>query len=820
MDALLHDIRFAIRTALKAPIFTGTIVLTLALGIGANTAIFSMVDAVLLAKLPYHDPDTLVRITGDYRGSGMPDIGLSVPELDDYKRRPDVFLELAGVYPITANITGGDQPERVETLLAGGNYFTLLGATAQIGRVFDTKDEIPGIAEVAVISDGLWHRRFGADPAIVGRKVRLDEDNYTIIGVMPASFRHPGHTLVGDVDFWAPTGYKAAPFRAPARTAYFLDGALARLAPGVTIEQASAALDALGQELTRQYPNDYPERRDWHPRVVPLKDDLVASARPALLTLFAAVAAVLLIGCVNVANLLLARATSRQREIAIRRALGAGRLRLVRQMLTESLLLSIAGGLVACLVSGWAVDALVALTPATIHRVNEIAPNLRLLAFTLGVSIVTGLLFGLVPALQSAGRGAPDKLKDGGRPGSAAHHQSVRRTLVTLEFALALVLLVGAGLLIRSFAHLANVDLGFKTGRVLVARLWLPQPNDPPSGPYFKPENRLAFIREAIRRVSSIPGVELVGIATASPLDGTRSAAPFTIEGRQTSSADQAVAYIASASGSYFPALGIPLVRGRFFADTDGPQAMPVALVNEALAARHWPGEDAVGKRLKLGGPGSTNPWLTIVGIIRDVKTDGPDAPNRPLVYRSILQASSLSLTIVVRGAVDPGTLGESIRREVAATDARIPVYGVRTMEQVVDASVGQRRFAMELLGLFALVALLLSAVGIYGVMSYTVSQRTQEIGIRMALGAQRGDVHRLIIGQGLGMSIAGIALGLLAAFALTRWIRTLLFEVAPTDPLTFVSVSGLLAAVALLACYLPARRAADVQPMHALRWE
>lgn len=820
MDSLLSDLRFAFRTATKTPGSTAIIVLTVALGIGANTAIFSVVDAVLLADLPYRQPNTLVRITGELRGSGLPDIGVSIPELDDYRVRPEIFSEIAGIYPITANVTGGDRPERVETLLVSGNYFTLLGVQAQMGRVFDARDETPGITEIAVISDGLWRRRFGGDPAIVGRKVRLDEDNYTIVGVMPPGFRHPGRTVATDVEFWAPSGYRAAPFRAPSRSAYFLDGALARLAPGLTFEQAQARLDALARELRRQYPTDYLETRDWRPRLVPLKEDLTGNVKPALLTLFAAVAMVLLIGCVNVANLLLARASGRQREMAIRRALGAGRARLIRQMITESVLLAMCSGLVACLVTLWTVDALVTLTPASVPRLHEVAPNARVLLFALGISLLTGLLFGLAPALQSANPPLQEKLKEGSHASTAAPQHRVRRTLVVVEFALALVLLAGAGLLIRSFARLMHVDLGFQAEHMLVARLWLPQPNDPATGPYFEHQQRLRFIDEVLRRVKVLPGVEVAAMATNSPLEGGRANVPFTPENPQASSTDVSVADVAFTSGDYFEALRIPLIRGHFLSDKDTTDVPPVVVVNEALARRYWPGADPIGKRLKFGGIRSSNPWMTIVGVVRDVKTSSLEAANRPQIYRSLQQASSLALTLILRGAIDPAGLGEAVRHEVAATDARIPVYGVNTMEQLVDRAAAQRRFAAFLLGVFAGLALLLSAIGIYGVMAYSVAQRTQEIGIRMALGASRRDVHRLIIGQGLAMSAAGIAFGVLLAFAVTRLMSRLLFGITPRDPLTFTIVPAVLALVAVAACYLPARRAAAVEPIRALRYE
>jgi putative ABC transport system permease protein len=821
MGSLLQDLRYAVRLLLKMPGFTFVAVLTLALGIGANTAIFSVVHAVLLRPLPFEHPEQLVRVTGDLRQMGLPDAGISGLELFDFRERSGLFTQISGLYPINANITEVDEPERVEALLVDVNYFQLLGVNAQLGRVFQPEDYTPGISEIAVISNALWQRRYGGSADVLGKKFRLDNDMYTIVGVMPAGFRHPGRTIQTDVDVWAPAGWTGAPFNNPPRGAYMLQGAIGRLKPGITVEQAQSRMNDLARELRKEYPNDYPEKAGWTPRVIGLHDDLVGNVRPALLMLLAAVGFVLLIACANVANLLLARASARRREIAIRRALGAGRLRLIRQLITESVLLALLGGVLGLLIAVWGVDLLVKFSPANIAQLGDINVSLSVLSFTLVVSLLTGVVFGLAPAIQASNPDLQETLKDAARSTTAgAQRNRMRGLLVISEFALALMLLIAATLLIRSFWRLQTVDPGFNGQQVLTARLWLPTPNQPETGPYFKHERRAQLFQQVLQRVASLPGVESVGGVSQLPLDGQTPSSTFSIEGRNSATDDLYSSQVILASSGYFSTLGIPLLKGRLFTDQDDQNAQRVVVINQTLAERFFPGEDPVGKRIKFRLGRTEPPWMTIIGIAHDVKTEGLDVENRPQMYLPVTQVSNLQFALVIRTNSDPGALTEAVRREVRAADPDLPVYGIRTMDEVMAKAVSQRRFTMVLLGVFAGIALLLSAVGIYGVMAYSVSQRTHEIGVRMALGAQPRDVLRMVIAQGLLLICTGMAVGLAAAFLLTRFLAGLLFNVSPRDPVTFAGVTLLLALVALLACYIPARRATKVDPMIALRYE
>jgi putative ABC transport system permease protein len=820
MESLLQDVRYAARTLGKKPGFTFIAILTLALGIGANTAIFSIVHAVLLRPLPFKNPEQLVRVTSDLEKINVPDAGLSVPELFDYRDRLDIFQQISGVYPIDANITWVDQPERVEALLVDPNYFLLLGVDAQLGRVFQQEDYQPGIAEVAVISDGLWRRRYGADPNAIGKKFRLDNDLYVIVGVAPPDFHHPGRSLETEVEVWAPSGWIASPFGKPVRTAYFLAGSIARLKPGITVAAAQARIDGFAEQLRKEYPNDYPENAGWSPRITSLHEDLVGNVRPALVVLLAAVAFVLLIACANVANLLLARASARQREIAIRRALGAGRARLVRQLLTESLFLSLVGGALGILIAAWSVDALVKISPTNVQRLGQISVDFTVLGFTIAVSVLTGLIFGLVPAVQASNPDLQETLKDAARGATAGVHRSRLRSLfIVSEFALALMLLISAALLMRSFWQLQNVDPGFGAENVLTARLWLPQPNLPETGPYFKHSSRVTFYKQVIERLERLPGVERVGGTTRLPLDGSRSSSGFIIEGHAPESTEINLTQAAFVSPGYFEAIGIPLLKGRLFTGQEDESQPGVIVINQSFAQRYFASEDPLGKRIKLGRQ-PQNPWLTIAGIVRDVKTEGLDIEARPQMYRSILQASNLLLTLVIRTSSNPSSLAETVRDEVRSVDPDMPVFGIRTMEEVMAKTVVQRRFAMVLLAVFAFVALALSSVGIYGVIAYSVGQRTHEIGVRMALGASSRDVLQLIMMQGVKLTLAGAAIGIAGAIAVTRFLAFLLFGITATDPLTFAGITLLLSSVALLACYFPARRAMKVDPITALRHE
>jgi len=825
---LLHDLRYAVRTAWRDRAFSLIAVSTLALGIGANTALFTIVNAILLAPLPFKQPEQLVRVTADFTGQRVKDAGLSIPELFDL-RQSGIFDEIGGVWPISANLTETDEPERVETALVEATYFRMLGVGAQHGRVFDAGDAQPGIAEVAVISDALWKRRFGADPGVLGKRIRIDNDLYSIIGVAPAAFRHPGRSTETDVEVWAPSGWIASPFSSqPIRRAYLLQGGLGRLKPGVTAAAAQERIDALTERLRRDYPSDYPEGAGWTLRAIPLHDDLVGKVRPALLTLVAAVGFVLLIACANVANLLLARASARQREIAVRRALGASRARLLQQLLTESVLLAATGGIFGLLLAVWGVDGLVRLSPSSLPRLHDVGVDATVLAFTAGLSIATGILFGLAPAIQGSQAEPQQVIRETGRSATAAGRTTrLRSTLVVGEFALALVLLVGAALLVQSFWRLQRVDLGFNPSSVLTARLWLPQPNLPETGPYFTHDARVSFYTRVLDRIAALPGVDAAGGVTTLPLSGAAGRTAFTIEGRPSATGENLSSESSLVTPGYFRALGIDLVRGRFFDAHDDVKAPLAAVVSESFARQFFPGEEAIGRRIApatrgRAGAGPLQPAppmrLTIVGIVRDVKNGRLDAADAPLLYRSVLQTSNLNLTLVVRTRHDPATLAEPLRREVRAVDPNEPLFGVRTMDEVVGATLAERRFTMLLLALFAVTALVLSAIGIYGVMAYFVTQRTHEIGVRMALGASAADVLAMVLGQGARLAAAGVAAGLAGALVVTRAIATLLFGVSARDPATLVALSAALTGVALLACYVPARRATRVDPVNALR--
>jgi putative ABC transport system permease protein len=819
MESVLQDVRFALRSFAKQPTFALIAIATLALGIGANAAIFTVVNAVVLEPLPFPAADRLVRITADLPGLGASDVGLSAPELFDYRDRSGLFDEISGVYPIDANLTEVDVPERVEVLLVSPTYFSVLGVQPQLGRLFGPEDNHPGIQEVVVISDALWRRRFAAAPDAIGRKLRIDADWYTVVGVAPRDFRHPGLSLRTDIEMWAPTGYSAAPFAAPPqRTGYMLRGAIGRLKTGLTVEQAQHRLDAFAAQLREQYPIDYPPRAGWTPKVVPLQQDLVGSARAMLLTILGAVGIVLLIACANIAGLLLARASTRQRELAVRRALGSGRVRLARLLLTESLVLAICGGALGLLLAVWGVDLLLSLVPSGLPRISEIAISGRVISVTFVAALATGVVFGLAPALQFSNPDLLTALKDGQSP-AARSRRTIRASLVVAEFALAMVLLVGAALLLRSFWRVQHVETGFDGRNVLTARLWLPQPNDPKTGKYYEHPARLALFTDVLRRIRTLPGVESAAAARSLPLDGLRGGTTITADGQDPQvSVELPTVQVNLVSADYFQLMGIRLLRGRTFSDIDEPKGAPVLIVNAQLARHYFGSADPVGKRVRFGGPRSPNPWMTVVGVVADVLTDGLEQAPRPMLYRPLTQASSLSMAIAVRTSGDPKRLTEALARAVREADPDQPTHSVRTMEEVQAAATASRRFSMQLLGGFAGLALLLAAIGIYGVMAYLVNQRTREIGIRMALGARPGAVVRLVVSYALQLAAGGVLLGIVGAGLLTRLISGMLFDVSPTDPWAFTVIIFMLLATALVATLTPARRAARVDPMVALR--
>jgi len=820
MQTLVSELRHAVRLVRRSPGFAVGAVLTLALGIGAATAVFTVVNTLLLRPLPYREPDRLVRITVDLDGRQARDVGIAVPELFDLAQRGDVFEQVSGVFPINVNLSGTDEPERVEGQLVSVNYFALLGAHAQLGRTFTPDDYHSGIAERAVISDALWVRRFGRDPHVLGRKIRLDNDLYEIVGVMPPGFEHPGRSIEGRTDIWAPSGYRTNPYSAPARGTYFLRGALARLAPGVSVQQAQAQLDLYARDMSAALPQDYPASLGWHGRVIPLRDDLVGDTRPALAVLMGAVALVLLIACANVANLLLARAAVRQREFAIRRALGAGYGRLFAQLCAESLVLACSAGVVALIVTVWSVDALAALIPTSVTPVSPVSVDTSVAAFAVLVAMASVLVFGVVPALHAARPDPQGTLRETATHASASRaRQRMRTVLAVAQCALALVLLVGALLLVRTFERLSNVPLGFSTDDLLVVRIWMPQPNEPSTGPYFRHDQRVPFMRAVTDRVSALAGVESLAWTTRVPLQGRAPMQPFLIDGRPLEERNISTTEVQLVSASYFDVLGIPLQRGRMFTESDRADGPPVVLVNEAFVRRYFPAEDPIGRRVRPGGTRSTAPWRTIVGVVADVRSSAIDRAAEPQAYLSTTQFSSLAVAMIVKArGGDPATLGEAIRAEVRRVDPEMPVYGIETLDAVLAKSTGQRRFAATLLLLFSGFALMLACVGLYAVIAYLVAQRTHEFGIRMALGAGRADVLRIVIGYGGRIAIAGMALGIAAAVPLTRALEALLFGVSPTDVVTFAAVTVLLGVVAMVACYLPARRATRISPIEALR--
>ncbi len=821
--SLVQDLRYALRTLLKGPGFTTVAVLTLALGIGANVAIFSVVYGVVLKPLPFANPEQLVRVFDDLRGTNEQDVGMSAPELWDLQDRSGVFQEISAVAPNSSAVAGGDRTVRAESLVTSPDYFTLLGAKPELGRVYTPQDAVPGFLEPVVISNGFWRRYYGSDPKILGRKMRLDRDMYTIVGVMPPGFRHPGPTLDTDVEVWIATGFNAAPFPVPAvRSQRMLPAVIARLKPGLTVAQAQARLDAYISQLSREYPTEYPAASAWAVRLVSVKEDLVGPQRTELFILLGAVGLVLLIACVNIANLLLARSSGRRREIAIRLAMGASRARLAGQLLTESMLLSVISGVVALVTVLILKNAIIGLAPADIPRLNEVAVSAGVLFFAFLISIITGVLFGLVPALQAANADQVENLREGGRgSGVGRRHTRVSRVLVVSEVALSIVLLAGAGLLLRSFWRVLEVRPGFNPSHLTTVQIWIPQSNNPATDPYSVEEKRADFLLKVYRGVSVLPGVEQASISgnDTLPMNSGRNYSPFSIQGRATESERSPVADIAVVDTQYFRTMEVPLVTGRNFTDLDTYKTQPVAVIDQTLARQYWQDKNPLGQQLKFGfGRGLQG--VNIVGVVGDIKSDGFEAPSVPHIYVALGQFAPVNAVVFLRSRGDVANLGEAVRHEVESIDLNVPVHSVSSMDQIISRSVADRRFALELLGVFAAVALLLAAIGIYGVMSYSFSQRVHEVGIRIALGAQRLDILRMALREGMRIVVIGLAAGLAGAAIMTRFFQSMLFDVGPADPITFLSVSALLAGIALLACYIPAQRATRVNPLVALREE
>ena len=824
MTTLLQDMRYGLRVLWKSPGFTIVAVLSLALGVGANTAIFSIVNAVLLRSLPFSHPDRLVKIVANNRGVGAQDIGLSVPELDDLRTRAGVFEQVTVTWPTDVNLTGAERPQRLEAQAVSPNYFSMLGISAHIGRVFGPGDEAQGFAEAVVISDSLWARGFGRDPGILGRRVQLDNDPYTIVGVLPPGFRHPGRTLATDVEIWITAGFRANPFPKPDRSLRFLPGAIGLLKPGISREQAQARLDAFASQLRAEYATDYPAGSGWSIEVEPLQESLVGKVRPMLLVLTGAVVLIILLASVNVANLLLDRASGRQREMAVRLAMGASRARMIRQLLTESMILSLVSGIVGVLTAMAALH-FVQFLPARIPRLAEVQVDWTVLAFALLVSLLAGLGFGLVPALQSSKAEIAVAIREGARgSGTSGKTSRLRGLLIASESALAVVLMVGAGLLLRTFWGLLQENPGFNPSRIVAANLWLPVPNNADMDRYAKPEVLNSFVRETLRRMRAIPGVDLAAMTTDLPVTHLSRRRAVNIEDRPDESGKGLVSETTSVTPEYFKVLQASLVRGRFFAEDDEPGKQPVVIVDETTARTFWPDRDPIGRRLSIKSTvrlrsAANPPWSTVVGVIKDIKNDGLDQSGAPHIYSPIYQFPGIrSLSVTVRTSLSATSLEPQIRREIQAVDPDLPVFNVRTMNEVIDGSLASRRFSAELVGVFAVMALLLASVGIYGLLAYMVGQRAHEIGVRMALGAMPSTIGKMIVSRGTGLAGIGVGIGLLLSGIMAPMISTVLYGVRPLDPEVFLGVPLILMVVALLASYIPARRAARVNPIVALR--
>ena len=808
MESIFTDIRFGFRSLLKRPGATAIALLMLALGIGVNTAIFSAVDSIVLRPLPLRDPERLVSVWEHTPALGIQQNQAAPANFFDLRNQNQVFEALGAHGPLDINLTGDGEPERLDGQLVSANVFSILGVAPALGRTFLPNEDQVGQEHVVVLSDALWQRRFNRDPSIINRNITLNGELFIVIGVMPRGFFFP----VRETELWVP--WAMEPDQASGRGDHYL-GLVARLKADVSIERANADLATIGQRLATEYPRT---NEGLGFIAHSLHRDYVGDLRLPMLILLGAVGLVLLIACANVANLLLAQATTRRREIAIRIALGARRWTIVRQLLVESLLLACGGGLLGVFGALWGVQALTKFLPERLSKLQGVTIDTRVLLFTLGVSVLTAIVFGGLPALLASrttpGATLGDVARDtaGGTGG-----RYVRRVLVVSEVALAVVLLVSAGLLIRSFQLLRQVQPGFNPENALTMRMVLPFPK------YAKQETRRAFYDEVLRQVKEVPGVEAAGMITFLPLSFSGMNFSFSVDGRPAQSdMNLPFALFRVVSPDYFRAMGIPLQRGRYFEAHDSPDSTPVVLINRRMAEQYWPGEDAIGKRVKVGPADSPNAWLTVVGVVGDVRQTGLYEQKLEFYVPYMQERRSFMAPrdLVVRTKADPAVIAAAVRKAVWAVDKDQPVSNVRTMDQVFAAAISQERFQALMLGLFAALALVLACVGLYGVISYSVVQRTHEIGVRMALGAQPVDVLGLVIRQGMLLTFAGLVVGIIAGTFVTRVLTDMLFGVTPRDPLTFVGVPVLLLVVAFLACYVPARRATRIDPLIALRYE
>jgi putative ABC transport system permease protein len=811
MNTIWQDLRYGARMLLKNPGVTLIAVTTLALGIGANTTIFSVVNGVLLKSAPYHEPERIALLWGDMPSLNEHHDQVSATDVADWRKLNSVFEEVATYSNWSATLSGEGEPERLQGMQVGDGYFSVMRGRPLLGRVFTPEEQVDGKDYVIVLGYGLWQSRFGGARDVIGKKVYLSARPYTIVGVMPEDFQPlPANLLENHrAQFYRPV---AEAYDEESRASRHLR-AIARLKANVSLEQAQSEMTLIARRLANEHPKS---NTGYGVVLVTITEETVGGIRLALILLLLAVLAVLLIACVNVGNLSLARATARQKEIVIRAALGAGRGRLIRQLLTESLLIALLGGAFGLLLALWGTELITTLGEEFIPSLSRTEIELPVLAFTLAVSVGAGILFGLAPAIQLSRVDLNEGLKEGGRnAGGSMGQRRLRNGLIVAEVAMAVVLLVSAGLLIRSVIHLHRASPGFNTGNLLTMNVWLPQAKYPEAPKW------VAFYDQVSQRVQALPGVQSAGLTSVLPISHNFDRRSFQVETHPTPRGQEADADTYIVTPGYLRTMQIPLLKGRELTAQDVAGVDPVALISETFARRYWPGEDPLGKRIKF--PGSTarpEPWRTIVGVVRDVKQYGVDKESTMQLYLPEAQLPVSWLTLAVRTAGDPAQMIKAVRDEIRGVDSDQAVFEVATMEGLLAESIAKRRFVMLLLAGFAALALALAAIGIYGVMSYTVAQRTQEIGVRMALGAQAGDVLKLVVGQGMRLALGGLGVGLVAAYVLTRLMTTLLFGVRATDPLTFALIAALLLSVALVACWLPAWRAAKVDPMIALRCE
>ena len=821
-ESFWKDVRYGVRRLWRSPGFTIFAVLAVTIGIGANTAIFSIVEAVLLRSLPFPEPQRLVHLTADMAGTGVRDIGFSLPELEQIRAQAGAFEDVSPAWPMDGNLTGTDKPSRVEAIAVGTSYFRMLGTRPVLGRLFLAEDGIPWMSENTVISYGAWRRLFASDPKILGRKIHLDYDPYIVVGVLPPEFHHPGFTLQGEPDFFLTGSFRGGAFpQHPTQTGWrMFPGAICRLKAGVNIEQAQSRLGAFAAETGRQYAKDYPVSSGWKPRIEPLQQHLAGDSRTILLVMEGAVMLVLLLCCTTIANLLLARSTVRRREFALRTALGASSANLIRQLLLESSLIAITGTAGGILLALFLTPLIVDSAPFSLPHVNRFGINGTVLLFTLAASIVTALVCGLAPSFRVVRCNTVEALKEGG---SAIKGDSsgarLRNMLVAGQFAVSLVLLIGAALMCRTLLLVLHVDAGFNPHHVLTGSIWLPPPGDPTARRYADPEARSIFVRKLLDEMKRIPGVEAAAVATgdAIPLVGWNSS-PFAVEGRPDGRGDGLSAQMTSVSPEYFQLLGAHLLAGRTFTAADD-HGLRVALINETMANTLWRAQNAIGKRIRTG-PAESPQWWVIVGIVNDIKADGLDKPTLPHLYFPIYQRSDYALSVFLRTATRPEAQAAALERAVRTVDPDLSVFAMRSMDDVISSVTGTKRFMLLLLGGFAGVAMGMALMGVTAVTLFAVTQRTQEIGIRIALGASRRNVLALILRQGNRLTLWGAAAGIVGAFLLTRFLSSFLYRTSPIEPVAFVFATVFLVGGSLLACYFPARRAVRMDPMAALRKE